>query len=65
MKINDFVKGQRFLYTANGFKHDGVVNFIDDVGGKYITLTVGPSNLVIYPEWWDRLTPIDNPPCDS
>jgi hypothetical protein len=65
MKISDFVKGDGYVYTTNGIEHVGVINFIDDIGGNYVTLTVGPTNLVIYPQWWDRLTPIDKPPCDS
>lgn len=62
MKISSFYKGQKLLYHHPAAIYEGVVNFIDHVGGKYITLTVGPTNLVIYPQWWDRLTPIDKPP---
>ena len=54
-KIEQFYKGQELLYHCPDTTHHGVVNFIDDVAGTYITLTVGESNLVIYPLWWDRL----------
>ena len=54
-KIDQFYKGQELLYHCPDTTHHGVVNFIDDVSGTYITLTVGVSNLVIYPLWWDRL----------
>ena len=54
-KIEQFHKGQELLYHCPDTTHYGVVNFIDDVHGSYITLTVGESNLVIYPTWWDRL----------
>ena len=54
-KIEQFHKGQELLYHCPDTIHHGVVNFIDDVAGTYITLTVGESNLVIYPIWWDRL----------
>ena len=56
-KIEQFHKGQELLYRCPDTIHRGVVNFIDDVSGSYITLTVGETNtnIVIYPIWWDRL----------
>lgn len=54
-KIEQFHKGQELIYHCPEQTICGVVNFIDDVQGMYITLTVGKANLVIFPEWWDRL----------
>lgn len=54
-KIEQFHKGQELLYHCPDTTHHGVVNFVDVISSSYITLTVGTSNLVIYPLWWDRL----------
>lgn len=54
-KIEQFHVGQELIYHCPEQTLRGVVNFIDDVQGRYFTLTVGEANLVIYPEWWDRL----------
>ena len=54
-KIEQFHKGQELIYHCPEQTLRGVVNFIDDVQGRYFTLTVGEANLVIFPEWWDRL----------
>ena len=54
-KIEQFHVGQELIYHCPEQTLRGVVNFIDDVQGRYFTLTVGEANLVIYPEWWYRL----------
>ncbi len=65
MMISSFYKGQKILYHCPDATHEGVVNFVDTIGETYFTLTVGLTNLVIYPTWWDRIEFIDKPPCDS
>jgi len=54
-KIEQFHKGQELIYHCPEQTLRGVVNFVDDVQGSYITLIVGEAIMVIYPEWWNRL----------
>lgn len=58
-KIEQFHQGQELIYHCPEQTLRGVVNFVDDVQGSYITLIVGEANLVIYPQWWDRLKEVD------
>lgn len=56
MKIDEFQQGMELLYPAHKTTHQGKVNFIDDVGGRYITLTIKNNcNLLVFREYWDSL----------
>ena len=60
MKIDEFQQGMELLYHAHKTTHQGKVNFIDDVTGRYITLTIHNNcNLLVYKEHFGNLQRIE------